>query len=53
MKPPGDVLATGVAQQALDVEEQVLAGAVVGRAPHRVELDAVEGGSQGAGVGRW
>ena len=38
--------------QPLDVEEQIFAGAVVGRAADRVERDAVERGAQRARIGR-
>jgi hypothetical protein len=43
------VVAAGLDHQALDVEEQVLVGAVVGDLPNRVLRHAVQGIAQGAG----
>ena len=48
----GDVLATGADENALDVEEEVLAGAVVRRAPDVVDRDGVERVADGPGIGR-
>ena len=46
----GDVLAAGLLDQALDVEEQVLVGAVVENFADAVERDAVERRPQGPRV---
>ena len=42
VQPAGDVLAAGLVDQPLDVEEQVLVGAVVEHFAHAIEGDAVE-----------
>ena len=42
MQPAGDVLAAGLVDQPLDVEEQILVGAVVAHRAHLIEGDAVE-----------
>ena len=49
VQPARHVIAAGLDDQALDVEEQVLVGAVVGDLPDRVLRHAVQGIAQGAG----
>ncbi len=51
MQPAGDVVSTRVHDQTLDVEEQILVGAVVREIAHVVLRDGVERGANGMGIG--